>query len=432
MPVALCTTCKGRTPHLSRTLPQNLKDNPESKCVVLDYNDQDSLAAYLRTNHTADMESGRLVVYQYRAPVPFRMAHAKNLAHRLGLLEGGDILVNIDADNFTGAGFGSYVADQFKDCEDVFLWGRMIKGQLPRGISGRIAVNRTGFLMSGGYDEQYHTHSPDDKDFNARLRRLGFQGREIDNKFLLAILHNDKVRYREYPTAAAACEEDFAIDHGKTVVNAGSVGCGVVFRNFSDEPIDIKPLPSRIFGIGLHKTATTSLHTALTMLGIRSAHWRTAHWAKSVWREMNESGRSHSLERCYAVSDLPIPLLFRKLDAAYPGSKFILTMRDEDQWLASVEKHFSYQHNKFRTQWDNDPFSHRIHRVLYGRTDFERATFLARYRRHNAEVMEYFRHRPSDLLVLDVGRGQGWPELCSFLQVPIPSVPYPRIYASAP
>lgn len=428
MNIVFCTTCKGRTQHLSRTLPENINHNPDARFVVLDYNDRDGLADYLKASHAHDIESGKLVVYHYKEPVPFHMAHAKNLAHRLGAMEGGDVLVNLDADNFTGAGFADYVREQFSKGEDIFLWSRMIKegeGRLARGISGRIAVSRLAFFLAGGYDQKYRTHSPDDKDFNARLRRLGFDGREIESRFLLAILHNDKMRFRDYPEAATNVSEDFHIEPDGTIANDGLIGCGAVFKNFGNECISIGPMPTRIFGIGMHKTATTSLHHALNILGFKCAHWPSAHWAKAVWREMNQTGHSPTLEKFYACTDLPMPLLFRKLDGVYPGSKFILTMRDEQKWLESVRKHWSTETNRFRAAWDTDPFSHRVHQILYGRTDFEPATFLARYRRHNAEVLEHFKDRPSDLLVMHMDQGAGWTELCQFLNVPVPSKAYP-------
>lgn len=247
MKIVFCTTCKGRTQHLSKTLPQNIADNPEARFVVLDYNDQTDLAQYLKTNHAQDIASGKLAVYQYRDPVPFRMAHAKNMAHRLGVTEGADILVNMDADNYSGPGFAAYLLDQFKSTENTFLWACMIKGiGMPRGISGRIAVRRDDFFLVGGYDEKYETHSPDDKDFNARLRRLGLEGVKIDQKFLLAILHNDKVRYREYPDAADSFDEDYLVQQVHTVVNGGKIGCGTVWKNFGPDPIVIRPVPTRI------------------------------------------------------------------------------------------------------------------------------------------------------------------------------------------
>jgi hypothetical protein len=432
--VVFCTTCKGRVQHIEKTLPENIAHNPNARFVLLDYNDQAGLADYLKARHVKDIQRGRLVVYQYKEPVTFHMTHAKNLAHRLGAMEGGDILVNLDADNFTGENFSTYINEQFNGADDIFLWSRMIKegpGRLARGISGRIAVTREAFFLSGGYDQKYRTYSPDDKDFNARLRRLGFDGREIDPKYLLAILHNDKMRFRDYPEAAStkSCV-DFHVEDGLSVANEGLIGCGLVFKNFSREPVYVSPVPTRVFGIGMHKTATTSLHHALTTLGIKCAHWPSAHWAKSVWREMNELGRSPSLEKNYAATDLPMSLLFRRLDGSYPGSKFILTLREERKWLESVRKHWSSETNEFRAAWDTDPFSHRVHQILYGRIDFHPETFLNRYRKHNADVLEHFKDRPSDLLVMDMDAGAGWKELCGFLNLPTPSVPYPLKYAS--
>ena len=68
--------------------------------------------------------------------------------------------------------------------------------------------------------------------------------------------------------------------------------------------------------------------------------------------------------------------------------------------------------------------------MLYGTSDFDAETFLSRYRRHNAEVLEYFRGRPADLLVMEMDNGAGWPQLCGFLAKAIPCTAYPYIYRS--
>ena len=54
----------------------------------------------------------------------------------------------------------------------------------------------------------------------------------------------------------------------------------------------------------------------------------------------------------------------------------------------------------------------------------------SRYRRHNAEVLAYFKDRPEDLLVMDMDAGAGWKELCGFFRKTIPSVPYPLAFQS--
>lgn len=435
MKIAFCTTCKGRVEHIRQTLPKNLADNadyPDCKFILLDYNSGDGLDTYIKENFQAELQSGRLVFYQLREKTAFKMGHAKNMAHRCGLLENADILVNLDADNFTGQSFAKYIQEYFDrtrlDPQEIFLWPRMLKGILSKGISGRICVTRNAFLLAGGYDEKFTTHSPDDRDFLVRLRRLGYCAQEIDSRFLLAINHNDKVRFREYPELQkrpANYNDSYKISPASRVVNYGYIGCGTVYRNFSETPTVLGRIPTRIFGIGTHKTATTSLHAALEILGFKSGHWENAHWAKAIWNEMEGLGSSLTVEKFYALSDLPIPMLFRQLDQTYPGSKFILTIRDEKDWLNSARNHWSYEMNPRRAMWDEDPFTHKIHSLLYGRKKFDEAIMLAKYREHNAAVLSHFADRPQDLLVMDMSKGAGWKELCGFLKVAVPSMEYP-------
>jgi hypothetical protein len=432
--IAFCTTCKGRAPHVERALPKNISDNSayqNAVFVVVDYNSQDNLVEYLRSKHARDIDSGRLVVYSYRGQHAFRMAHAKNIAHRAGIDEGADILVNMDADNFTGPDFAGYIADHIKD-SDTYMWCRMINGVMDRGVCGRIVVPRDVFLKTGGYNECYETWGHDDKEFHARIKRLESTGLEIDAEYLHAIRHNDKIRFREYPEQRLAQQNSTdGLEHipPDTIANYGKIGCGVLYRNFGfDDPVEFKPLPTRIFCVGMHKTATCSLHKALGILGYDSAHWKTAHWAKKIWREIRTIGRSLTLEKHYALGDLPIPALFRQLDKAYPGSKFILTVRKDEHWVESVRKHWDPRFNKWRSAWDTDPFSHQIHQAIYGRKDFDRETFLRVYREHNAAVMDYFKDRPGDMLIMDMTVGDGWEKLCGFLGRPIPTEPYPREY----
>lgn len=434
--IAFCITCKGRAQHVKQTLPRNLADNadyPNAVFVVLDYGSTDDLDPYLKNTHARDIAEGRVVVYSHATDGPFRMAHAKNMAHRGGLLEGAEILVNLDADNFTGEGFATYIAEEFagREDKDLFLWARMQPGVLARGINGRIVVPRHAFLCAGGYDEKFETWSRDDKDFNERLRRLGFDAVEIDTRFLDGVRHSDKMRFREYPHVQnKACEDTLPaadVDADTTVVNFGEIGMGTVRRNFGTQPIVLNRLPTRIFGIGMHKTGTTSLHVALQMLGFSSAHWQSAHWAKSIFLEMKALKKSTTLEHFYALSDLPLTVLFKELDAAYPNSKFILTTRNEDKWVRSVKNHWNGDLNKYRSQWNTDPFTHTIHRELYGQKHFDYDVFLQRFRSHNAEVLEYFRTRPDDLLVLNIDKvANMWHPLCGFLQREVPAVDYPR------
>lgn len=438
MRIAFCITCKGRAHHIERTLPANLADNPTSLFVLLNYGSPDGLMDYLARAHRHDLDTGRLVVYTAPNAGPFRMAHAKNMAHRLAIHEGATVLCNLDADNYTGPDFEKFIGNHFAtNGPDTYLWARMIVGKLARGISGRIACTAQTFLKAGGYDEHYENWGPDDKDFNARLQRMGYVPYEIPTFYLRGIRHDEESRFQEYPEArpkilgGTACNEQQIDDSSPNVANNGYFGCGVVRWNFTGQRVTLSPLPTRIFGIGMHKTGTTSLCRALTMLGFDAAHWVSARWARDVWEEMESKGHSPTLERHYAVADLPIPLLYKELDHAYPGSKFILCVRPEQEWADSVAHHWTPA-NPFRYTWDEDCFTHKVHHLLYGRKTFDRDAMLDRYRLHNAEVRQYFRNRPADLLIMDMKRNSIWPKLCNFLGILAPVEPYPRENVTGP
>ena len=99
-------------------------------------------------------------------------------------------------------------------------------------------------------------------------------------------------------------------------------------------------MSAKIFGIGLSKTGTTSLYAALDQLGYRSA----------TFRHMRESGLDRWFEGDFsedylanwdAVTDNPISAFYPQLDEQYPGSKFVLTVRDPEAWLTSTRKQWS-------------------------------------------------------------------------------------------
>lgn len=243
-----CTTCKGRAQHVKETLPRNLAENPgpDVKFVLLDYNSQDDLLEYLRASHAADIASGRLAVYSYRDAKRFHVAHAKNMAARCGILEGADILVTLDADNYTGPGFTDFIREKFREpgivpgiflCPDFLTiqglsWAPEAKRPL-RGFAGRLAIWAKDFIKMGGYDEVFDTWRGEDMDLVFRLKTLGYTIRFIPNHFLGAIPHNAQVRFAEYPEARQYDNrEEVKVIRARTdtVVNYGKFGCGTVWR----------------------------------------------------------------------------------------------------------------------------------------------------------------------------------------------------------
>ena len=176
-------------------------------------------------------------------------------------------------------------------------------------------------------------------------------------------------------------------------------------------------MAGRIFGIGLNKTGTISLHEALKVLGYRSLHFggQQAQWAVSRAKEEGKPLLSYIAGDFDAFSD--IGLLTANFDVAdrqYPGSKFILTVRRFEDWLDSRRRHVEKnQLAKAAGGYDG----------TFLNVDLEGWT--AEFHRHHTCVERHFANRPNDLLVLDITAGQGWEPLCGFLGRPIPNAAFP-------
>ncbi len=174
----------------------------------------------------------------------------------------------------------------------------------------------------------------------------------------------------------------------------------------------------KIFGIGLSKTGTSSLAHALEILGYRTKDYPgIQHYSPGDLSSIDPA----VLENHDALTDTPIPSFYRELDQAFPGSKFILTVRDMDGWLLSCKKQFTVNHANAMNEAHRQLFLD-----LYGTTVFDEDKFRAGYERFVQGVMAYFADRPQDLLVLNITAGEGWEKLCPFLGKPMPDMPFPK------
>lgn len=187
----------------------------------------------------------------------------------------------------------------------------------------------------------------------------------------------------------------------------------------------------KVFGLGLSRTGTTSLGKALNELEIRTKdypHDRTTQ------RELfSGSGRLTSLNRYQGIVDITVVPFYRQLDRAYPSSKFILTVRDRQSWLESIRR----QYTIMAEAWSRlDPqfkeFTRLISERVYGSLQFDAERFLDAYERHARNVLNDFKDRPADLLVMDISGGDGWEKLCPFLGLPVPSAPFPHVNQGQP
>lgn len=172
----------------------------------------------------------------------------------------------------------------------------------------------------------------------------------------------------------------------------------------------------KIFCIGFHKTGTTSLYAALVELGLKVTGTIGHRLTADALRCEGALLCIRTMARYDAAEDMPWPLFFRELDAAFPGAKFVLTVREPDPWFASIDRHFG----------DVDSQMHRfVYGAAHGRARDNREPWIAVKSAHEDAVRAHFSHRPRDLLVMDLATGDGWAALAPFLGVPVPATPFP-------
>lgn len=131
--------------------------------------------------------------------------------------------------------------------------------------------------------------------------------------------------------------------------------------------------------------------------------------------------------------DIPFskPFTFVALDQVYPGSKFILTMRDNpEQWYNSLTKfHAEIWGKDGRIPTKEDlmaatyiykGWAWEINRYNWETPEnepYQKDILIQSYIDYNQQVKDYFRHRPEDLLVLNAADKKSYQELCCFLNV---------------
>jgi hypothetical protein len=154
-------------------------------------------------------------------------------------------------------------------------------------------------------------------------------------------------------------------------------------------------------------------------------------WAKRDYRRLIRF--CHTAQ---AFQDAPFsfPYTYQAVDAAFPGSSFILTVRDSsDQWYNSITKYHSKlwgdgTQSPTYKQLQNGKYHFKgrpwiMNRILFNTPEndpYRKEEMILYYERHNNAVIEYFRHRPHDLLVLNVANPDAYKTLCDFLGVSWP------------
>ena len=175
-------------------------------------------------------------------------------------------------------------------------------------------------------------------------------------------------------------------------------------RNFFVSKINKNP--KKIFCIGSIKTGTSSLYKAFRILGYKSVKLFEVplyfdKGSKKYVDKIKKSGFEVFVD--YPIGDKD---LYKIIDKQIPNSKFILTIRDPKSHKISYSNYFK-----------NHPWP--------GIRENITETIIEMKKREQ-EVINYFKNRENDLLIINIIKGEGWEKICKFLGKPIPNKPFPR------
>lgn len=166
--ISLCTNCMNRTYDLKKTFIQNIihnQDYPNVEFVLLNYNSKDDMDEWVKQYLMGWIEDGTVVYYKTTEPEFYEMGHSRNVAFKLAT---GDIVNNVDADNYTNQGFAAVLnrMAEVAPKEAIFAKGK-------RMMHGRFGMYRDEFLQIGGYDEELTGYGFDDHNVLYRAMALG-------------------------------------------------------------------------------------------------------------------------------------------------------------------------------------------------------------------------------------------------------------------
>ncbi|MEA2709236.1 MAG: hypothetical protein QOF78_1837, partial [Phycisphaerales bacterium] len=167
-----------------------------------------------------------------------------------------------------------------------------------------------------------------------------------------------------------------------------------------------------IWAIGFSKTGTLSLFVALRQLGYRPQH-HDPQFVRTLAR------RFRTVDALICID----PFAFPVLDELFPGGKFIYTERDEATWLESMAYHYNVKHHDIQRTGPAYAF---WRYKIFGAIHPTARQFLDARARMESLLADHFRHAPHRLLRLNICNGEGWPQLCAFLEKPVPDEPFPR------
>jgi hypothetical protein len=190
-------------------------------------------------------------------------------------------------------------------------------------------------------------------------------------------------------------------------------------------------MPLKVIGAGVGRTATFSMKFALEHLGLGPCYHMSEVFAGArrnipLWLDVVSGNPDWDevFEAYESTTDYPACTYWRELAEYYPDAKVVLNIRDADTWFDSVSQTIfsddmqgSLVGSPAETMMKGTVFE------AFGDKVNDRTFMTDWFERRNQDVIDSL--DPERLLVFSPK--EGWAPLCSFLGVPVPIEPFPRV-----
>ncbi|KAL4787328.1 hypothetical protein BJX76DRAFT_354274 [Aspergillus varians] len=210
----------------------------------------------------------------------------------------------------------------------------------------------------------------------------------------------------------------------------------------------------KVLALGMPRTGTMSLYTALNELGYTSYHmtecwlnhrnnslldWNKAIDAKFFGKRKRFRGEDFDrmLWRYDAITDFPCIFFAEELMDAYPDAQIVLTTRDMGSWVPSMKRSLYAVLAMDRLRYLGVLDSTYLHpattlirsalSIWTGGNSHDMDSLMAGYAAHNALVRGAALVRGRRVLEFSVK--EGWGPLCRFLGRDVPQREFPRVNA---
>lgn len=187
----------------------------------------------------------------------------------------------------------------------------------------------------------------------------------------------------------------------------------------------------KIFCIGFNKTGTTTFERIMIDHDIKMGNQKSGELLFFEYAKRNFKPIINFCKTAQAFQDIPfsLPFTYVALHQAYPNSKFILTVRDDEHiWYDSLIRFLSklYEIDSKPTVEDVRNYHYRtpnymytVGKYLYKTPDedfFNEKALKDLYLTHNKNVIDYFRDN-KNFIVINFAKKGDFQRLCDFLAI---------------